>query len=68
MFSSQLLPQRHGAKVGSINHSSLRVGEDQGLFHTPQLPLSPSNNLLEKAYSLFAAVEHPKALEELLKA
>ena len=68
MFSSQLLPQRRGAKVGSVNHPSLHVGEDQGLFPTAHLPLSLGDNLLGKAKVLFAAVEHPKALAKLLTA
>ena len=68
MFSSLLLPQRRGAKVGNINHPSLQVGEDQGLFPTAHFPLSPGDNLLEKTKSLFAAIEHPKALEKLLAA
>lgn len=50
--------------MGSINDPSLHVGENQGLFPTLLLPLSPANNLHKKAKSPFVTVEFANALEE----
>lgn len=50
--------------MGSINDPSFHVGENQGLFPTLLLPLSPANNLHKKARSPFVTVELANALEE----